>query len=58
LSTFSHQQTGEQHLPVPHLSPETYEALSESARRNGRTVHEEAEHIIKTHLAASGEDND
>jgi hypothetical protein len=36
------------------LSPEIHEALTESARSNGRTVNEEAEHIIKSHLAASG----
>jgi hypothetical protein len=55
---FSDQQPGMHHLPVTHLSPETHEALSDSAHRNGRTLHEEAEHIIKTHLAASGEDTD
>jgi hypothetical protein len=58
MSDFFNQQAGFQHLPLQHLSPEIHEALSESARRNGRTVHEEAEHIIKTHLAASGEDDD
>ena len=58
MSIFSDHKPGVQHLPLQHLSPEIHEALSESARRNGRTVHEEAEHIIKTHLAASGEDND
>jgi hypothetical protein len=58
VSIFSDQQPSVQHLPVPHLSPETHEALSDSAHRNGRTLHEEAEHIIKTHLATSGEDDD
>lgn len=43
-------------VPLPGLSTDTREALIESARRSGRTVHEEAEHIIKTHLAASIED--
>lgn len=43
-------------LSLPDLSAEVREALSQSAHRNGRTVHEEAEHIIKTHLAASRED--
>lgn len=56
-SSSSSQSIGEE-LPIPYLSPETSEALTESARRNGRTVHEEAEHIIKTHLAASIEDED
>jgi len=51
-------QSGSVQLLLPQLSVQTHEALTESARRNGRTVHEEAEHIIKTHLAASGEDND
>lgn len=45
-------------MTIEMLSPETREALLRSARLSGRTVHEEAEHIIKTHLAASGEDND
>jgi hypothetical protein len=58
MSDLINLQSGSEHLPLPHLSVQTHEALSESARRNGRTVHEEAEHIIKTHLAASGEDND
>jgi len=58
MSDFIDQQAGLQHLPLPHLSPEIHEALSDSARRNGRTVHEEAEHIIKTHLATSGKDDD
>jgi len=33
------------------LHQETQDALVRSARRNGRTMHEEAEHIIRTHLA-------
>jgi len=45
-----------ENLSLPDLSAELLEALSQSAHRNGRTVHEEAEHIIKTHLAASLED--
>lgn len=32
--------------------------LTPFSRRNGRTIHEEAEHIIKTHLAASGANED
>ena len=58
MSSSSDSQSIGQDLPIPCLSPETSEALTESARRNGRTVHEEAEHIIKTHLAASDEDED
>lgn len=58
MSDFINQQAGLQRLPLPHLSPEIHEALSDSARRNGRTVHEEAEQIIKTHLAASGDNDD
>jgi len=58
MSDLVDHQPGVQHLPVPHLSPETHEALSDSAQRNGRTVHEEAEHIIKIHLAASHADDD
>jgi hypothetical protein len=45
-------------LELPSLFTKTREALTEAARRNNRTVHEEAEHIIKTYLAASGEHND
>jgi len=45
-------------LELPCPSAETHKALSDSARRSGRPVHEEAEHIIKAHLAASGEDDD
>ena len=58
MSEFVDPITGSEHLHLPHLSSEIREALSDSARRNGRTLHEEAEHIIKTHLAASGEDGD
>ena len=45
-------------LTIELLSPETREALLRSARLSGRTVHEEAEHIIKSHLAASGDNDD
>lgn len=58
MSSSSNSQSIGEELPIPYLSPETSEALAESARRNGRTVHEEAEHIIKTHLAASDEGED
>jgi len=58
MSSSSHSQSIGEELPVPYLSSETSEALTESARRNGRNIHEEAEHIIKTHLAASDEGED
>ena len=45
-------------MTIESLSPETREALLRSARHSGRTIHEEAEHIIKTHLAASREGDD
>jgi hypothetical protein len=45
-------------LAIELLSPETCEALLRSARLSGRTVHEEAEHIIKTHIAASSHGGD
>ncbi len=45
-------------MTIESLSPETREALLRSARLSGRTVHEEAEHIIKTHLAASRDGDD
>jgi hypothetical protein len=55
MSDFNDPLSGNEHLPLPTLSPDTHEALSESARRNGRTIHEEAEHIIRTHLVEGGE---
>jgi hypothetical protein len=58
MSSSAHSQSIGEELPIPYLSPETSEALTESARRNGRTVHEEAEHIITTHLATSDEGED
>jgi hypothetical protein len=45
-------------LTIELLSSDTREALLRSARLSGRTVHEEAEHIIKSHLAASGGNDD
>jgi len=56
MSDFSSLQSGKQELSVTALAPSTREALDESARRKGRTIDEEAEHIIKTHLVASGEE--
>jgi hypothetical protein len=53
--TDTRAQTGDPELLT--LSSQTYEALAQSARRQGRTIHEEAEHIIKSHLAASGEED-
>jgi hypothetical protein len=47
-----------QELAIDTLSLETREALLNSALRNGRSLHEEAEHIIRTHLAASRDSDD
>ncbi|MFM8718525.1 MAG: TraY domain-containing protein [Chthoniobacterales bacterium] len=58
MSSFEVPQKAHEDLPLPDLSAEVREALFESAQRNGRTVHEEAEHIIKSHLAASIKDED
>jgi hypothetical protein len=58
MSDIASPQSDREDLHISELSPETHESLTESARDNGRTVHEGAEHIIKTHLAASDEDDD
>ena len=58
MSNLIDQDPSTEHLPLQALMPETHEALTESAERNGRTIHEEAEHIIKTHLAAFVEESD
>lgn len=58
MSDLEAPQQAHEDVPLPGLSTDTREALFESAQRNGRTVHEEAEHIIKSHLAASIEDED
>ena len=58
MSSSSNSQSIGEGLPITYLAPETSEALTESAQLNGRTVHEEAEHVIKTHLAASDEGED
>jgi hypothetical protein len=52
MGGFPDTDSGEQELEIEALSPETREALSRSAQLNGRSVHEEAEHIIKNHLSA------
>ena len=58
MSDLEAPQQAHEDVPLPGLSTDTREALFKSAHRNGRTVHEEAEHIIKSHLAASDEDGD
>ena len=58
MSELTSPLSGSEDLHSEPLSPETHEALTESARSNGRTVHEEAEHIIKSHLAASAQGAD
>jgi hypothetical protein len=40
------------------LHPETVQALRASAHRNHRAVQEEAEYIIKTHLAEHADNQD
>jgi hypothetical protein len=42
-----------EHFHLEALSEDALTELSERAQRNGRTIHEEAEHSIKQHLAAS-----
>lgn len=37
-------------LVLDNLASELQEALDASASRNGRSLHEEAEHIIRAHL--------
>ena len=56
MSSFTDTHAVGSYLDLPELSPETYAALAQSALRHGRTIHEEAEHIIKSHLVASGEE--
>jgi plasmid stability protein len=42
-----------EHFHLENLPEDALTELSERAQRNGRTIHEEAEHAIKQHLAAS-----
>jgi hypothetical protein len=55
MSDTSHPQSGGEHFQIPPLSLPTHEALAESALSNGRTIHEEAEQILKAHLASFGD---
>ncbi len=57
MSYFAQPQFGEHEVHLTILVSSTRKALAESARRKGRTIHEEAEHIIKSHLVASGEED-
>jgi hypothetical protein len=54
MSGLEDPQKAHEDLPLPDLSADVREALFESAQRNGRSIHEEAEHIIRTHLAENG----
>lgn len=51
VKDFEHSGSGGAELHLTDLHPETRQALATSASRNGRTVQEEAEFIIKTHLS-------
>jgi hypothetical protein len=53
MSDFTSPQSDREDLHTSELSPETHAALAQCAERSGRTIHEEAEHIIKTHLAGA-----
>lgn len=50
-SRFNSANTADNELLVSSLTTEVEEFLAERAHRNGRTVDEEAEHVIKAHLA-------
>lgn len=56
MSDIEHSGAPVEAVRLNHLQVETREALEQSARRNGRTMHEEAEHIIRTHLVENGDD--
>ena len=55
MSDLSESSHAAQELTLDNLDPELRAALHASARANGRSLHEEAEHIIRTHLAASAQ---
>lgn len=48
-------QPGSEDLQISDLAEQIKQALKEAARRNNRTLQEEAEHIIKTHLTVTDE---
>lgn len=50
-SPIDSENTAHKELLISPLTNEAEEVLAERAHRNGRTVDEEAEHIIKAHLA-------
>lgn len=56
MSDFTGATSPADELELTVLSAETREALARSALRNDRTVHEEAEKIIKAHLSTTGPD--
>lgn len=51
MRSLFNRETKELKQRIPSLAPETEEALAKNARENNRTLDEEAENIIKTHLA-------
>jgi hypothetical protein len=57
MSDFPTPQSDGEQVHLSHLSPQTHDALVESARRNDCTVDEQAEQILKTHLASCGDDD-
>jgi len=56
MSDFSDPNQAVQELRLENLAPELHEALHASARENGRSLREEAEHIIRTHLTGTAQD--
>lgn len=55
MRDFNEPPSGNEQLLLEGLSSDTREKLSEAARRNGRTIHEEAERIIRAHLLRNEE---
>ncbi len=56
MSDFTGATSPADELELTVLSAETREALARSALSNDRTVHEEAESIIKAHLSTTSPD--
>lgn len=55
MSDFPAPRSDGEQMQLSRLSPQTHEALIESARCHDRTVAEEAEQILKAHLASFGD---
>jgi hypothetical protein len=49
MSDTEHSEVMAVEVRLTDLHSATHKALQESAERNGRTIHEEAAHIIRTH---------